>query len=69
MPRRGKMFVEKMTPQKQSAIGTKFYVAPLGLNIILGFHLAINMLSRWDKFIKIKNPSTQATRGQQDTRS
>ena len=34
MPRRGKMFIEKLAPQKQSAVGTKCHVAPLVLNII-----------------------------------
>jgi hypothetical protein len=42
------MFIEKMTPKKQRAVGTKSNVAPLVLNIIFGFGLAINMLSRWD---------------------
>jgi hypothetical protein len=33
MPDRGKMFIEKMTPQKQSAVGTKCHAAPLVLNV------------------------------------
>jgi len=33
MPRRGKMFIEKIAPKKQRAAGTKYHVAPLGLNI------------------------------------
>jgi hypothetical protein len=38
MPRRGKMFIEKMTPQKRSAVSTKYHVAPLVLNVLGIWH-------------------------------
>jgi len=33
------MFIEKLAPQKQSAVGTKSHVAPLVLNIVWDFVL------------------------------